>query len=77
MGYFRYLLIPFEAGYVSVFIKIVLFQIMNLVNDSCYAFQNRGSINQNSQRYWIRWIPGSIKDRIHRIWAPEIFDPKT
>ena len=22
-------------------------------------------------------IPGSIKDRIHRIWAPEIFDPKT
>ena len=50
MGYFRYLLIPFEAGYVSVFIKIVLFQIMNLVNESCYAFQNRGSINQNSRR---------------------------
>ena len=72
MGYFRYLLIPFEAGY--VFIKIVLFQIMNLVNDSCYAFQNRGSINQNSQRLW---IPGSIKDRIHRIWALKIWDPKS
>ena len=39
MGYFRYLLIPFEAGYVSVFIKIVLFQIMNLVNDSCYSIK--------------------------------------
>ena len=22
-------------------------------------------------------IPGSIKDRIHRIWAPEILDPKS
>ena len=73
MGYFRYLLIPFEAGYVF-FIKIVLFQIMNLVNDSCYAFQNRGSINQNSRRYW---IPGSIKDRNHRIWALKIWDPKS
>ena len=56
------------------FIKCVLLDFFRLrIKSMIHAISKEQSIKIVEDTK----IPGSIKDRIHRIWAPEIFDPKT